>query len=88
LGVKIVVPYHLLQLVDNNGVVEVQGATVKESLLNLGWKYPAMMPELFDANGNMGVIVLHEGAPIEDSKANTPVKDDDTIAMFPIIEGG
>jgi molybdopterin converting factor small subunit len=88
LGAKIIVPQHLLQFVDNHEVVEVEGTTVKESLLNLGWKYPAMMPELFDVNGSMAVIVLHEGVPIDDSMINTPVKDDDTIAMFPIIEGG
>jgi molybdopterin converting factor small subunit len=88
LGAKIAVPYHLLQFVDNNAILKVEGTTVKECLLNLTWKYPAMMPELFDINGEMAVIVLHEGVPIDDSKINSPVKDGDTIDMFPIIIGG
>jgi molybdopterin converting factor small subunit len=88
LGIKFEIPYHLLQFVDNNQIVEVDGSTVRECLFSLIRKYPAMAPEVFDSNGDMAVIVLHEGVPIDDSKINTPVKNGDTIAMFPIIIGG
>jgi len=88
LGIKFTIPGHLQQFVNNNQIVEVQGTTVKECLLSLIAKYPAMGPEVFDVNGDMAVIVLHEGEPIDDTKINSPVKDGDTIDMFPIIIGG
>jgi molybdopterin converting factor small subunit len=88
LSVKITIPGHLQQFVDNHEMIEVEGATIKECLLNLNWKYPAIAPEVFDTNGEMAVIVLHEGVPIDDSKINSPVKDGDNIVMFPIIIGG
>ena len=88
MGVKINIPYHLLQFVDNHETVEVEGTTVKECLLNLTRKYPAMLPEVFDINGEMAVIVLHGEAPIDDQMINSPVKDWDTLGLFPIIIGG
>jgi molybdopterin converting factor small subunit len=88
LGIKIEIPNHLLHFVDNNKIVEVKGRTIKECLMNLAWKYPAMMPEMFDTNGELGVIVLHGDVPIDDITLNDPVKDGDTIGLFPIIVGG
>jgi molybdopterin converting factor small subunit len=88
LSVKMTIPGHLQQFVENNEIVEVEGTTVKECLMNLIRKYPAMAPEVFDINGDMAVIVLHEGAPIDDSKINSSVKDGDNIVLFPIIIGG
>jgi molybdopterin converting factor small subunit len=87
-SVRITIPGHLQQFVENNEIVEVEGTTVKECLMNLIRKYPAMAPEVFDTNGDMAVIVLHEGIPIEESRINGPVKDGDNIVMFPIIIGG
>jgi molybdopterin converting factor small subunit len=88
LGVKFAIPGHLQQFVDNHEIVEAEGKTVKESMLNLGVKYPAILPELFDINGEMAVIVLLEGVPIGDDTINTPVKEGDHIDVFPIIIGG
>jgi molybdopterin converting factor small subunit len=88
LSVKIMIPGHLQQFVENHEMVEVEGTTVRECLLNLNRKYPAMAPEIFDTNGDMAVIILHEGTPVDDSKINNPVKDGDNIVMFPIIIGG
>ncbi len=88
MSVKIEIPYHLLQFVDNHEIVEVNGRTVKESLLALTQKYPAMLPEVFDINGELAVIILHGEEPIEDRSINNPVKDGDTIGLFPIIVGG
>jgi hypothetical protein len=88
LSVKIEVPYHLLQFVNSNEIVEVEGTTVKECLLSLTVKYPAMLPELFDINGEMAVIVLHGGEPVSDATINRPGEGWDTIGLFPIIVGG
>ena len=88
MSVKIEIPYHLLQFVNNNEIVEVEGTTVKECLLNLTVRYPAMLPELFDINGEMAVIVLHGGEPVSDATINSLVKEGDTIGLFPIIVGG
>jgi molybdopterin converting factor small subunit len=78
----------MLQFVDNHEIIEVEGRTVKECLLNLAQKFPAMMPEMFDTNGEMAIILLHGEVPIGDSTINTPVKDGDNIEVFPIIIGG
>ena len=86
--VKIEIPYHLLQLVDNHETVEVEGVTVRECLLKLARKYPAMAPEVFDINGEMAVIVLHADVSINEETIDTPVKDGDTLAIYPIIIGG
>jgi molybdopterin converting factor small subunit len=87
-SVRITIPGHLQQFVENNEIVEVEGKTVKECLINLIRKYPAMAPEVFDINGDMAIIVLHEGFPIDESRINSPVKDGDNIVLFPIIIGG
>jgi molybdopterin converting factor small subunit len=88
LGVKVNIPYHLLQFVDNHEIVEVEGKTVKQCLLNLASKYPAMMPEVFDIDGDLAVIVLHGEAPIDDAALDSRVEDGDTLGLFPIIIGG
>ena len=88
MGVKVNVPYHLLQFVDNHEIVEVEGKTVKQCLLNLASKYPPMMPEIFDISGELAVIVLHGEAPIDDAAIDSPVEDGDTLGLFPIIIGG
>ncbi len=86
--VKINIPSHLAQFVDNQKSIEVEGVTVRDSLLSLALKYPSMMYEVFDINGDLAVIILHQDDPVDDSALNTPVKDGDTIELFPIIIGG
>ena len=88
MGIKIEIPYHLLQFVDNNKIVEVEGTTVKGCLLNLASKYPAMTREIFDVNGELALIVLHGELPINDQMIDRSVNDEDTLALFPIIVGG
>ena len=88
MAVKLSLPGYLQHFVDNNETVEVEGSTVKECLLNLTLKYPAIQPELFDINGKLAVIILHGEVPVGDSTLNRPVKNEDSIVLFPIIEGG
>lgn len=88
MGVNIEIPGHLLHLVDNNKIIEVEGSTVRECLVNLTRKYPAIAPEVFDINGEMSVIVLHGEVPVDDRIIDRPVSDGDAIRLFPIIIGG
>ncbi len=86
--VKINLPYYLQQFVGDQEIVEVEGMTVKECLVNLTTKYPAMAPEVFDVDGDMAVIVLHGEVPISEATIDSQVRDGDTLRLFPIIIGG
>ncbi len=88
MAIKVEIPGYLQQYANNNEKVDVEGKTVKECLLNLGGRYPAMMPELFYNNGEVSVIILHDTVPVGDESINRPVKDGDNLVLFPIIEGG
>ena len=88
MGVKLSLPGYLQHFIENKETVEVDGATVRQCLLNLALKYPAITPEIFDINGKLAVIILHGEMPVGDDTLNRPVKNEDSIILFPIIEGG
>jgi molybdopterin converting factor small subunit len=88
LGIIIEIPGHLWQLTDNSKVIEVNGMTIRECLSDLARKYPGMLPELFDLNGKLAIIILKGDVSIDDGTIDTPVRDGDRLGLFPIIVGG
>jgi molybdopterin converting factor small subunit len=88
MSVKIEMAYHLQQYVDNQEVVETSGKTVRECLDNMIRRYPAIKEQIYDTNGDVAVILLHEGEPVMDGMLDNPVKDGDVIGIYPVIEGG
>ncbi len=88
LSVTIEVPGYLSSLVDNHLTVQINGTTVRECLMSLARQYPAMLPELFDVDGKLAVIILKGDQSVDDSLLEMPVKDGDALGLFPIIVGG
>jgi molybdopterin converting factor small subunit len=88
MSVKIEIPYYLQQYVNNQEIIEVEGKTIRECLDEVARQYPAMKEQLFDSNGEVGVILLLQGEPVMDGALKNRVKDGDVIGLYPIIIGG
>ncbi len=88
---KLKIPSQLRPQTNNQDIVEVSGSTVREALENLVSQYPALKDRLFDEKGELRRYVnIYLGE--EDIRfleyLDTPLKEEDEIAIVPAIAGG
>ncbi|MBY0228073.1 MAG: MoaD family protein, partial [Gemmataceae bacterium] len=90
MAIKVQVPPTMRQHTDNQGVVELEGATVGEVLAALSAKYPATAGKILDKGAlrrTLNVILNDEDIRTKGG-LNAPVKDGDTLAVIPHVSGG
>ena len=88
--VTIHIPTPMRQHTGGQALVEVAGATVQAALDDLGRKFPAVTPRIFE-NGQVrrfvNVYLNDEDVRYLDNLA-TPVKEGDEVSIIPAVAGG
>ncbi|MFH1624858.1 MAG: MoaD/ThiS family protein [Pseudomonadota bacterium] len=90
MSIKINIPPHSQHLIDNVGVVEVNGNTVGECLKHLVQKFPGIKTGLFNKDGKLFDYVdlyVNEESAFPEELAK-PVKDGDELHIVMMIAGG
>jgi molybdopterin synthase sulfur carrier subunit len=68
------------------------GITVRELLGEVISQYPQLEPEMLDEHGELyrhvHVFINGRDTPYLENGADTPLKEDDTVSMFPAVGGG
>src|SRR4051812_46940807 len=88
--IRVHIPTPMRQHTENQAVVELAGASVKEVLDNLGTKFPGVTGRLFE-NGQVRPFV-NVSPNDEDIRSldtlQTPLKDGDELSITPAVAGG
>ena len=88
-SVRIPTPHR--QLTQNQEVVQIEGATIRDVINNLQQSYPAMKERICDEPNNIhrfvSVFVNDEDIRFLQD-AETAVKPGDEVSIFPAIAGG
>ncbi len=83
--------YATLKEIAGRDTVFVKGNTVKEAIVNLVKEFPELKKEIVDENFNLkeDYIYLVNGRNIVFlQNENTPVSENDKLAIFPPVGGG
>jgi molybdopterin synthase sulfur carrier subunit len=89
--VRIKIPRYLQDKTDGQVFAEVEGASVRECIGALIKQYPELAGELLDDQGRLllkWMLYVNDHAGTPPDELFHPVKDGDTISLFPIISGG
>lgn len=88
---KIAIPTALRRYANEQAAVTVEGTTIKEALASMTAQYPDLQKHLFDGEGKLrsfvNVYVNDEDIRYQ-QQDDTPVSDNDDIAIIPSIAGG
>ena len=91
MSVKIHIPTPLRETTQGAAVVEVAGGTVGAALADLGARFPALTPKLFDQTGQvkrfLNLYLNDEDIRFLDN-LETAVKDGDEVSIIPAVAGG
>jgi molybdopterin converting factor small subunit len=88
MSIKMKLSQTYLEYTQNQEVVDVEGATVRECIDSLVAKFPVLRPLLFDSEYALGVLIIYNGDVITTSSLDRPVADNDEITLVPMIYGG
>jgi molybdopterin synthase sulfur carrier subunit len=89
--VTVVLLSMLAELAGGQKRVVARGATVREVLLDLGRRYPALGRKWLDPDGNVNAaLAVHlNGRDLAwPSGLDAPVHPDDELALLPVVAGG
>ncbi|NOS68378.1 MAG: MoaD/ThiS family protein [Verrucomicrobia bacterium] len=85
------IPTPLRKLTNNEELVEINGSTIAEAIIELQTRYPGIQERLVDEKGEVrrfvNVYVNEEDIRFLKNQ-NTPLKDGDEISIIPAIAGG
>jgi sulfur-carrier protein len=88
---KIRIPTPLRKLTNNEELVEVKAATVREAITELQSRFPGIQERLTDEKGEVrrfvNVYVNEEDIRFLENQ-KTPLKDGDEVSIIPAIAGG
>ena len=68
--------------------VEVTGNTIRECLDNLIELFPVFKQLLFDDEGVLSVLIVHNGETIIQEEIGRSVTGQNEILIFPMVQGG
>lgn len=89
--VKVRIPTPLRKLTNNEELVEVNAATVRDAITELQTRYPGIKERLLDDDGAVrrfvNVYVNEEDIRFLQNQ-ETPIKSGDEISIIPAIAGG
>ena len=74
--------------IGNREAVEVKGRTIHECLGNLIKKYPEIKKILFDVNGKLQILIIHNQQLIHRDDIDMGVAEGDEISLITIASGG
>jgi len=85
------IPTPLRTYTDGQSEVSVQGRNVGEAIQDVTQRYPALMPHLYNGDGQLRPFVnlfLNQDNIKDLRGLETPLKDDDRLMLVPSIAGG
>ena len=88
---KILIPTPLRVYTGKQDVVEAEGATVGELLVNMTAEYAELRNHLYTEEGKLRSFVniyLNDDDIRYLQKEDTPLKDGDTVSIIPSVAGG
>lgn len=91
MSVKVRIPTQLRNLTGGQGELQVEGATVGESLKALDAEYPGLGERLFDDSGQLRrfVNVFLDDEDVRFLQGlETPVAEGHTLSVVPAVAGG
>jgi molybdopterin converting factor small subunit len=91
MSVTIQIPTPLRRFTEENGEVQVEGATVGEALSDLTTRYPALRRHLYTDDGALRSFVnvfLNDEDVRHLQAQNTPLSAGDALFIIPSIAGG
>ena len=88
---RVIIPTPLRKFTNNEGSIDANGGTVKESIVSLAEQFPELRKHIFEDNGEIRKFVrIYLGD--EDinilEKENTTVTKESVISIIPAIAGG
>ena len=88
---RVIIPTPLRKFTNNEGSIDANGGTVKESIVSLTEQFPELRKHIFEDNGEIRKFVrIYLGD--EDinilEKENTTVTKESVISIIPAIAGG
>jgi molybdopterin synthase sulfur carrier subunit len=91
MSVKIVIPAPMRQYTENLEAVEVAGKNVRDVLLELAKKYPAIQKKILTDDGKkqqfVNLFLNNEDIRYLEN-VDTVVKDGDELSIIPAVAGG
>jgi len=88
MSVKLQIGQILQRFTNNQETVEVKGSTVAECLDDLTKQFPETKQWLFDRNGILMVLILHDSETVYQKDLKRKVKDGDELKLTLIVGGG
>ncbi len=88
--VTVRIPGSLAGWFNGDDEVACQGKTVRECFRAIQEKHPGFQERIFDARGNIGLVLIFvNGENIKNlAGVDTPVLDGDEIGIIPLAAGG
>ncbi len=88
MSVKLQIGQILQRFTNNQETVAVKGSTVAECLDDLTKQFPETKQWLFDRNGILMVLILHNGETVYQKDLKRKVKNGDELKLTLIVGGG
>ncbi|MFP4207925.1 MAG: MoaD family protein [Wenzhouxiangella sp.] len=89
--IRIVLPAALQALADDQAELEVRGPTVGQALMDLGQRYPLLLPRILTRGGQLRPHVnlfVNERDVRAGGGLDMPLKAGDTVLVVPSVAGG
>ena len=88
MSVSLKIDRMLKQLADDKDTVNVNGSTIAECLSDLIKQFPDIEKKIYDKNGILMVMILHNGKAVYQKDLQNPVNDGDKLQLLIVMSGG
>jgi len=88
MSVSLKIDRMLKQLSGDKNLVDVNGSTIAECLGDLIRQFPDIENRIYDKNGILMVMILHNGKAVYQKDLQNPVNNGDKLQLLIVMSGG
>lgn len=91
LGIQFKIPKLLQEKTNGATLVEVEGADVRECIVDLIRRHPGLKGTILDEEGGIllkWMVYINEKSAVSSGELSCRLKDGDKIALLPMVAGG
>lgn len=88
MSVSLKIDRMLKQLAGDIDTVNINGSTIAECLSDLIRRFPDIEKKIYDNNGILIVMILHNGKAVYQKNLQNPVNDGDKLQLLIVMSGG